>query len=67
MTAPLILPAALADAVRKAAEAARLTPQAYIEQTLADAARRDAQPKEDAGELLRLWLIEDEAAYATKH
>lgn len=45
MTAPLTLPAALADAVRKAAEAVGLTPQAYIEQKLADAVRRDAQPK----------------------
>lgn len=67
MTAPLTLPAALADAVREAAEAVALTPQAYIELRLADAVRRDTGPKEDAGELLRLWLIEGEAEFATKH
>jgi hypothetical protein len=64
------LPAALADSLREAAAAAGLTPQAYIEQKLAEAIRNDAEaraPKPDSGEILRLWLIEGDAEIATKH
>jgi len=64
------LPVALANSLREAAAAAGLTPQIYIEQKLAEAIQRDEQeraPKPDSGELLRLWLLEGDAAIATKH
>ncbi|MDZ4777166.1 MAG: hypothetical protein SGJ23_10315 [Alphaproteobacteria bacterium] len=64
------LPAELAVSLREAAAAAGLTPQAFIEQKLAEAVQRDAEaraPKPDSGEILRLWLVEGDAEIATKH
>ena len=70
MTMRFTLSAELAVVLREAAAAAGLTPQAYAEQKLAEAIRRDADaraPKPDSGEILRLWLLEDQAEIATKH
>lgn len=70
MTITLPVSADLATSLRAAADAAGLTVEAYAERALAEAIQRDEQeraPKPDSGELLRLWLLEGDAAIATKH